>query len=217
MRDVIVSTHFDDAALSLFSVLAEGAGRAVVLTICGGVPRAGACSAWDAATGFVSGEEAALARRQENLASCAVTGAVAVDLPFLDGPYGALDGAAVRAAVLATLQTGDRLWVPAAIGGHPDHVAVREALADVEATIYADGGYAGRWRRSWRPATRGLGRPVCRRLDDTTMVVKLAAVSAHASQIAGLREGFPDLLDPRGRLRRERWWPPRRPTLPTGR
>ncbi len=217
MRDVIVSTHFDDAVLSLFSVLAERAEHAVVLTVCGGVPPAGALSTWDAAAGFASGADAAHARRRENVASCALTGAIAIDLPFLDGPYGALDGSAVRAVVLSTVAEGDRLWIPAGIGRHPDHLAVRSALATVGATVYADGGYAGRWLHPPRAAAGTVGRVVRRRLDDAMMAAKIDAVRAHASQIRGLTDGFPDLLDPHGRLRRERWWPARGPTMPPGR
>ena len=73
---IIVSTHFDDAALSLAHVLQAAGSLATVVTVCGGPPPDGLpVSEWDAGCGFASGPEAAPARVAEDAAACAVTGA----------------------------------------------------------------------------------------------------------------------------------------------
>ena len=53
---IIVSTHFDDAVLSLAHVLQATGPLATVVTVCGGPPPDGLpVSEWDAGCGFASG------------------------------------------------------------------------------------------------------------------------------------------------------------------
>jgi LmbE family N-acetylglucosaminyl deacetylase len=216
---LVVSTHFDDAALSLAHVLQRAAERATVLTVCGGVPsRDLAVSDWDAHSGFASPSEAARTRGLEDARACAVTGARRVRLRHLDAPYRErpLRTHAIRAAVQRHLSEGAVLWLPAAIGDHPDHLDVRTALLPLAASlpasrlgVYADLPYASwcgyRLPRAVARALPGLrARDV--RLRGEVFERKLEAVRCHASQIDGLDEAAPGLLDPDGVLARERIW-----------
>jgi LmbE family N-acetylglucosaminyl deacetylase len=216
---LIVSTHFDDAALSVAHLLQRAGQAATVVTVCAGSPpRDRPASDWDVRSGFASGREAARIRRLEDERSCAVTGARRALLRHLDGPYRKRPPRAqiVRLAVERLLGDGAVLWLPAGIGGHPDHEAVRIALLPLAARlpaarvrVYADLPYAG--RHGYRlPLVVARALPGLRGGDvdlrGTALERKLEAVRCHASQIAPLGEGAPDLLDPGGVLARERVW-----------
>ncbi|MDX6353706.1 MAG: hypothetical protein QOF98_609, partial [Streptomyces sp.] len=148
---VVISPHFDDAALSVAGLLIRGAGRAAVVTVHGGAPDASAATSWwDSTCGFGSAVEAYESRLAEDARSCELLGAEQVVLPHADGPYRAageqltalrefLDGLPERTQVLVPLGTNQ-----------PDHAAVREqALAALAARgydtpwVYADLPYTG--------------------------------------------------------------------------
>jgi LmbE family N-acetylglucosaminyl deacetylase len=218
-RQLVVSTHFDDAALSLAHVLQRARDRATVVTICGAPPAGDLpTSEWDELSGFASGREAARARALEDGRACRLTGARRIHLRHRDGPYraGPLRASAIRGAIERLLGGEDILWLPAGIGEHPDHIGVRAALLTLAALlpgarvrVYADLPYAGlhgfRLPRAVSSELPGLrGRDV--RLRGVAFEHKLEAVRCHASQIAPLRAGAPGLLEPDGILARERVW-----------
>jgi LmbE family N-acetylglucosaminyl deacetylase len=210
-RNVVVSTHFDDAALSLGGSVE----RALVVTVRAGVPADPLLNPdWDARCGFGSAREAVEARREEDRASCAALGWEPVHLDLADGQYGdPVDPDAVRQAVAEQVGPEDLLWIPAGIG-HADHVATRDALLPLLAErpsglgrLYADLPYVarlGRRIRSRRHLGVELGRVVVCRLDTGRLARKRVAVEAHASQIPALRQGFPTFD---ASLRAEAWWP----------
>src|SRR4051794_2797328 len=212
---IIVSTHFDDAVLSLAHVLQAAGPLATVVTVCGGAPRDGLpVSEWDAGCGFAGGQEAARARAVEDAAACAVTGARPLPLDHADTPYALLPDAAALQAEIAPLLRGDcTLWLPGGIG-NPDHAHVRDALLPLAADgqIYVDLPYAGALELA---GTNEL------RLTPAALERKLAAVRCHASQLSSLQRTWPALLDPAGPLARERFgqvalaasatWPSARP------
>jgi LmbE family N-acetylglucosaminyl deacetylase len=217
---LVVSTHFDDAALSVAHVLQSAGALATVVTVCGGAPPQGAeVSGWDAASGFAGGREAARARALEDRRACAVTGAAAVHLRHRDGPYrrGRLRGTPIRAAIERWLGDSGVLWLPAAIGAHPDHVAVRAALLPLARSlpagrvrVYADLPYAAESGYDLPPAV-AAALPGLRahdvRMRGQAFERKLAAVRCHASQIAPLQGAdAPGLLAAGGVLARERVW-----------
>lgn len=218
-RQIIVSTHFDDAALSLAHVLQSARERATVVTVCAGGPAAGLpVSEWDTWSGFASGREASRMRVREDRNACACTRARRVLLRHLDGPYRErpLRAAALRASIERVLGDDDVLWVPAGIGAHRDHVEVLAALLPFAARlparrvrVYADLPYAAvhgfRLPRAVSSVLPGLrARDV--RLHGDAFARKLAAVRCHASQIAPLARQVPGLLAPEGGLARERMW-----------
>jgi LmbE family N-acetylglucosaminyl deacetylase len=96
----------------------------------------------------------ALARRDEDRRIAARHGWQAFHLEFLDEPYrsAAVDSEALSSALFdAVPSTCDLLLVPGAIGGHPDHLAARDATLKVLRTrylptrLYADLPYATRY------------------------------------------------------------------------
>ncbi len=201
-RQIVVSTHFDDAALSLAHVLQRAGSQATVVTICGGAPpRDVAASVWDARAGFASGWEAAGVRTGEDRAACAVTGARPHPLPHPDSPYGPLpEGSVLRGEIAPLLEDGCSLWLPAGIGNE-DHAHVRDALLPLASTLpsgrvrlFADLPYAG-----------GGDTPLAEEWDITDAVFarKLEAVRCHASQLPLLQATWPDLLARAGPLARE--------------
>jgi LmbE family N-acetylglucosaminyl deacetylase len=217
LPQLLVSTHFDDVALSLAHVLGPAGPRATVVTVCGGVPPRGEpASEWDARAGFASGWEAARTRAREDREACRVTGARALPLPHPDSPYGPLPEAAVlRAEIEPLLQGGCVLWLPAGIVNE-DHAHVRDALLPLTETlparrvrIYADLPYAA--LEGWDlPEAVSLARPGLRvqdvQLRAAAFEGKLAAVRCHASQVPLLSVGAENLLAPDGLLARERFW-----------
>ena len=202
-QQIVVSTHFDDAALSLAHVLQRAGSLATVVTVCGGAPPPGAdVSDWDASAGFASGVAAAGTRALEDAAACAVTGARPHPLNHPDSPYGPLPGSAVLCAEVGELLSdGCVLWLPAGFV-NPDHAHVRRALLPLARRLpperfgtYVDLPYAA---ADELPQTRET------HLSGTAFERKLAALRCHASQVDPLRESWPDLLNREGPLARER-------------
>ena len=107
-------------------------------------------SEWDALS--LRERRGARARALEDRRACALTGSRHLHLRHRDGPYRAasLRASSIRGAIERLLGREDILWLPAAIGGHPDHIGVRAALLPVAARlpgsrvgVYADLPYAG--------------------------------------------------------------------------
>jgi hypothetical protein len=81
---VIVSPHFDDAALSCVSLVARHPG-AVLLTVFGaGPPRVNPITRWDRASGFAPGDDVIAVRAAEDLDACDALGARQVRLKHWD-------------------------------------------------------------------------------------------------------------------------------------
>jgi LmbE family N-acetylglucosaminyl deacetylase len=217
---LVVSTHFDDAALSLAHLLQRAGRAATVLTVCSGVPPPDLeVSDWDDQSGFANGAEAARARAREDARACAVTGAGRAGLGHLDRPYRGdadLPAALVLQQVARLLQPAGALWIPAAIGDNPDHVAVTTALLPLarewpagRVFLYADLPYAG-WGGYDLPPRLAEALPGLRATDvalrDAGFQRKLAAVRCHASQLVPLGGAARDMLRAGGVLAHERYW-----------
>jgi len=87
-RIMVVSPHFDDAALGCAHLLGTYPGSTVV-TVCAGRPPAypDPPSEWDALGGFRVGDDVVAIRRDEDRAAMAVLGADPVWLDFVDHQY----------------------------------------------------------------------------------------------------------------------------------
>jgi LmbE family N-acetylglucosaminyl deacetylase len=84
---LVISPHFDDAVLSVGAWLSRHPGT-VVATVCSELPGPDvAASDWDAAGGFLSGNDAVKRRRIEDENALRMLGAEQFLLGFLDGPY----------------------------------------------------------------------------------------------------------------------------------
>jgi LmbE family N-acetylglucosaminyl deacetylase len=150
-RVVVVSPHLDDAVLSAWLVLDRAGPAAEVVTCFAGLPPADAPGGhWDVTTGRGGGRAAVAERRREDLAAVGTTGAAVTHLDLLDGQYrptGQDVSGELTALLRERLATAAEVWLPAAIGGHPDHLATRHAAlaASVQVPrrrVYADLPYA---------------------------------------------------------------------------
>ncbi|TMR21977.1 hypothetical protein ETD86_13195 [Nonomuraea turkmeniaca] len=222
---VIVSPHPDDAVLSAWHVLTRPGAQAVI-TVFAGVPGPEARpSPWDRLTGCDDPIARAVERRREDKAALALAGCLPAHLDFVGASHRdgrPVDGVALREALKAAIvavTSAAEVWIPAGIGGHPDHIAARDAALAVTAgmrrMLYADLPYAARfgwppWVAAGRPDGPldvdgwwhaqldglGAGRPLVCRLDERARAGKRAAIGRYRSQVAALAGGsaddFPD-------------------------
>lgn len=137
-RTVVVSPHFDDAALSLGGVLQAAPGPVAVVTVHGGRPPAGVeVSEWDYDCGFPAAEDAYDTRVREDALACKALGADQILLANPDGPYRekAEPLVGLDELVRQVAATAD-LYLPAGIN-QPDHARVRDQAI---AALGTDGG-----------------------------------------------------------------------------
>jgi LmbE family N-acetylglucosaminyl deacetylase len=134
-RIVVLSPHFDDAAMGAGQMLIRHAeAMTAVITVLGGRPPSypDPPSPWDALGGFRSGDDVVAVRRQEDRAAMEVLDAEPVWLDFPDHQY--LDLAdrpkpetvapALDEAIVALAPTA--VFVPMGLA-NPDHVMVHDA------------------------------------------------------------------------------------------
>ncbi|GGZ15453.1 PIG-L family deacetylase [Streptomyces nitrosporeus] len=233
-RTVVLSPHYDDAALSLAGLLPDLPGPVDVVTVHGGAPAPDApVSWWDAQCGFSSAAEAHRERRAEDAASCALLGVGQTVLDHPDGPY-APEGATLHhlEALLRELPPDTLVLAPLGTN-QPDHEAVRRLAVDVLAEqgapppwVYADLPYTGHLPEWGTPeADQALTRDPdygtayqglltthqltvrhTLTLDDTRWAAKRAAVLRHGSQLAPLAADHGNFLARTGPLRTETIW-----------
>jgi LmbE family N-acetylglucosaminyl deacetylase len=132
-RIVVVSPHFDDAALGTAHLLATYPGSTVI-TVLGGQPPAypDHVTPWDEAGGFVTGDDVVSARREEDRRAMAFTNATPVWLEFPDHQYLAVEERPTPAEVAPSLKKAivdanpTAVFLPMGIA-NPDHVLAHEA------------------------------------------------------------------------------------------
>lgn len=150
---IMVSAHLDDAALSASARLGEGG--ALVVTVFTALPPDGwPVTSWDRLTGATDSRERQLERYAEDAGAMAILGASYhyLDQPerlYREGPPD-LAGATAGLGQILTRAAGSpaigrEIWLPAAIGGHPDHRLARDiglaAVAEMtqfDIFLYAD-------------------------------------------------------------------------------
>jgi LmbE family N-acetylglucosaminyl deacetylase len=216
---VILSPHPDDAALSLWHVLASG--DATVLTVFNG-PSDGDSTPgwWDKLTRAENALERAAARSAEDRDALALAGVEPTELGFVDGQYRDGEQAIepLVAAIEANAPDGSTLLAPAALDKHRDHLAVRAAALELHArgravALYADVPHATvhgwpAWVNGdgtpdyldpeafWDLAFEGVDvdlrglQPEVHRLDDPQEATKRDAVGRYRSQVPALESEF---------------------------
>lgn len=230
---VILSPHFDDAALSLAGLIPQLPGPVTVVTVYGGEPASHhPVSWWDSVCGFSTAREAYRARRVEDVRACELLGVESVVLDHPDGPYG--DGTELTGidGCLAELPPEALLLVP--IGtNQPDHEKVRDRALTVTGKLgravplmYADLPYTGHldeWGSAGADPALGrshlyglayqdmTSRHTLRVEHDLTLTdeqwaLKREAVLCYGSQLAPLAADHGMLLARNGPLRAERVW-----------
>ncbi len=94
-RIVVLSPHFDDAAMGAGEMLIHHAGKSptTVITVLGGPPPEYPAepTEWDALGGFTKGDDVVKVRREEDRAAMEVLGAKPVWLEFPDHQYLAVE------------------------------------------------------------------------------------------------------------------------------
>jgi LmbE family N-acetylglucosaminyl deacetylase len=156
VKRIVVSPHLDDAVLSCGGQLGP---ETTAVTVFAGTPPPGtSLPRWDRLTGASDPLGQVLLRRSEDAEALDLLGATYRHLDFLDGQYrdGGVDARELAAALRDEVTSDvDEVWIPAAIGDHPDHVIAREAglivgwQLQISVTMYADLPYAMAW--GWPP------------------------------------------------------------------
>jgi LmbE family N-acetylglucosaminyl deacetylase len=212
MSVAVLSPHLDDAVLSAWTALRDGGGAAVV-NVFDGVPPEGTLARWDRVTGAADSSARMRERLEEDRAALALAGVPSVSLGLLEVEYraGPLDADRLGDALAGAVHGAAEVWAPAGIGGHADHVAVRDwALAQegLAVRLYADLPYAARhgwpawvtgaepephfihdlWWERHLPAGVEL-TPAAHPLANGDAELKLRALTEYRSQIYALDAG----------------------------
>jgi LmbE family N-acetylglucosaminyl deacetylase len=130
---VVVSPHFDDAALGAAHLLAAYPGSTVI-TVLGGQPPKypDHVTPWDEAGGFATSDDVVSARREEDRAAMAYTNATPVWLEFPDHQYLEVADRPTPAEVAPSLSQAIAVADPTAVFlpigiANPDHVLSHDA------------------------------------------------------------------------------------------
>jgi LmbE family N-acetylglucosaminyl deacetylase len=222
MTALVLSPHFDDAVLSCGNWLERHPGT-IVATVCSGAPGPDipADPGWDALAHFSTGDEAAEARRAEDLAALGVLGAHQTALGFLDGSFyksevgrpherpGAghsfEDALALTVGELVDELRPDACLVPLGLL-HPDHIAThRAALRSLKARpktpviFYLDLPYGIASEQAAQDridglAASGIGLSPLPDAGSPPAAAKLRAADCYRSQLPLLEDSFGDSL-----------------------
>jgi LmbE family N-acetylglucosaminyl deacetylase len=130
---VVVSPHFDDAAMGAGHLLLSYPGSTVITVLAGEPPSyPDEVSPWDAAGGFVHGDDVVAARRKEDLAAMTELDADHVWLEFPDHQYLPVDERPTAEEIAPDLRTAiaasgaSAVFLPMGIA-NPDHVVTHDA------------------------------------------------------------------------------------------
>lgn len=216
---LVISPHLDDAVFSCSELLARHAGT-LVTTVFSSVPEGfHALTDWDAASGFLSADEAVSARKQEDFAALHMLAAIPQWLDFFDSQYGDTPALETIASSLQDVIEHNRpetIVFPAGLF-HSDHLlvhramlAVRNAHLEKNWIMYEDAPY--------RCVAGALQKRLAQLLDDEIEAtplragsqaivpahLKQQAVHCYASQLRALSRTSPhgseDIFSP------ERYW-----------
>ena len=223
---LVLSPHWDDAVLDCWGVLLEDR-PLEVLNLFAGTPAAGTTTLWDSITG--SGDSTARTRERldEDARALGRAGRTPVNLPLLDAQYRSAGPGPklsdLDRAVSARVSAASRVYAPAGIGSHPDHLLTRQyaralLAAGMPVTLYAELPYCvlhgwphwvdGRERQPnrdvdvfWRsyldavPELPPLREADVRRLGDVQASEKLEAMRCYETQLPALGYGARGLLE----------------------
>lgn len=132
MSLIVFSPHLDDGVLSASAQLSRP--NALLLTVFGGVPPVQTVrGSWDRLTRARSCRRRQQERLVENADAAEILGCDVENWDELELQYrvGQLDRVAVADRISSVLTDVDEIWVPAAVGGHPDHAVVRDLVLAV--------------------------------------------------------------------------------------
>lgn len=160
-RSLIVSPHPDDAVFSCWSHLVAQDGSSVIV-IFDGIPNTDDLTPYDRFTGATSSKNRAHIRVKEDQEALARLGARRRSFSLLDRQYDeslAFRGELGRLLVDEFQTSESRVFIPASIGGHEDHLLARDSSLEAlhplshEVFLYADLPYAAYY--GWAPSITG--------------------------------------------------------------
>jgi LmbE family N-acetylglucosaminyl deacetylase len=217
---VVLSPHLDDAVLSAWSVLRSTPSADLrVVVVFAGIPPEGTTGQFDPIFGATDSAGLVRQRRHEDVEALRSVDVAPAHLLHLDDQYRTkpVDSIDIEWSVDDVAPSASRLVVPAGIGRHPDHVAVRDLAIQMSAEggvpleLYADLPYATNlgWPAwvtgeeadphlvpdaAWARVLRDVAdlaelEPVVTRFDEAEREAKLAACRCYASQWPALEGG----------------------------
>jgi LmbE family N-acetylglucosaminyl deacetylase len=210
---VAISAHLDDAALSASASLAGQ--DAIVLTVFAALPPPQVeLASWDQHTGATKSADRQLERLAEDAEAMRLLSARGRYLDVLDsqyresGPPPDIDRIAESIAGYFD-QDSTQAWIPAAIGGHPDHILARAAALRAaaiaglpEIVLYADFPYFVSFGLPpWLPEP-----PEQVNLTPSQRETKSKIIRAYGSQAPALSLSDTDLAANPAKLSTELFW-----------
>jgi len=126
---LIISPHPDDAVFSCGEVLACRRSTFVMAMFDGTPPPSLPLTAWDAAAGFASTQNAMVGRREENMRALALLHVTQLSLDFVGSQYGdppSTVGLAEAIADVLDAENPDTVMLPAGLY-HTDHILTHQA------------------------------------------------------------------------------------------
>jgi hypothetical protein len=224
MRWIYLSPHFDDAVLSCGGLIWDQAHRGTqveIWTILAGNPQPGSLSAFALEThdswGTAGGEQTVNLRKAEDLQAAALLDVKPVHFDYPDciyrrSPKGEVLYPETVTAVChpedadlmkniassleAALLEGDMLVCPLALGGHVDHLLVRQAAEFLRMPLlyYADVPYLLNDPKILEPAVSSLAGQL-HPVSESGLAAWLRGVAAYRSQLDSLYKGTGTLYD----------------------
>jgi len=143
---VLLSPHWDDAVLSCWNVL-NADPRPEVVNVFAGLPAAGHSGPWEAFAGLPDSRARAQARIEEDAHALSLAGHRPHNLQLQETKQrDGSEGARLRAlgrALAGVVPRASRVYAPAGIGGHVDHVLARRYACSLlrqgmPVTLYAE-------------------------------------------------------------------------------
>jgi LmbE family N-acetylglucosaminyl deacetylase len=221
---LLLSPHWDDAVLDCWTLL-TGRRELIVIGVFAGVPAPGRLTLWDDITGARDSSERAQERIAEDAEALGRAGHEPVNLEFLDSQYRrppAPDLDALDLAISGVAPRACRVFAPAGLGAHPDHLLTRRYArmllrGGMPVTLYADLPYCilhgwphwvdGREPDPHRnvdafwlsflvdvPEMPPLRSADVERLEESASAAKLEAMRTYRTQFASLNYGARELL-----------------------
>ncbi len=145
---VVVSPHFDDAALGVAHVLGTYRGSTVVTVMAGWPPAyPEEATDWDACGGFVAGDDVVAARRQEDVAALEVLSASHIWLDVADHQYLSKEQRQTPEEVAPAIKKAIEQAEPTAVFfpmgiANPDHMVTHDACLIARSELLAAEGPA---------------------------------------------------------------------------
>jgi hypothetical protein len=208
MHTVILSTHYDDAVLSGWTLM-DGVADVDVVTVFTQPPEPGFLSRWDQGSGAPDSATRVEQRAAENRAALALAGARPTDVGLLEGQYG---GGPVRPDELEPyIADAEVVYIPAAVfiqGTNTEHALVRDAALAVrpDARLYVDQPYCQFRSDVPLPPQLSKGRSLrAVALDEPIRARKAEAIGCYTGELPNLEAFFGPLTDP-DVLRQEAFW-----------